>query len=200
MAWPLNTNGNDPTMQKVRLPNIVERYSAHHDRVGVVVTLTRDVFVWNIGGSLISLDTSKVHEQLSDFDKLDAAVLFHPFDESAAFVVYLATYNWNYSSARLLIQEFVNNIPGSIHVVNLSNTRTTSLRETFDFLQGVVIISKVDPHCTMTTPEGNTAPCQHIEDDSNGPRLRDVAFVTFNIYTKLFAFQYYHIPWTYVSA
>jgi hypothetical protein len=146
----------------------------------------------------MSLDTSKAHKQLSGFDKLDVVVLFHPFDGSTAFVVNLATNNWDHSLARLLIQEFVNNIPESIHVVNLSNTRTTSLRETFDFLQGVVTISKVDPHCTMTTPEEDNAPCQHIEDDGNKPRPQDVAFVTFNIYTKLFACQYYHIPWTYV--
>jgi hypothetical protein len=132
---------------------------------------------------------------------LDTAVLFHPIDESIAFVVYLATNEWNRRPARLLIQEFVHNIPTSTNVVNLSNTGSTSLQETFDFVEGIVIILKADPYCTMTTSEWNNhAPCQHIEDDNNRPRLQDVAFVTFDIYTKLFALQYHHIPWTYVFA
>ena len=60
--------------------------SARGKHVGLI-TKANEVLVWNIGGSLISVQRPKIQESESTYWSPEA-IVFHPFNERHFFIVY----------------------------------------------------------------------------------------------------------------
>ena len=76
-AWDLELN----PVENVRLPSRIRYMSAYKDKVGLI-THSKEIFVWHIGGALKQLDTTGLEEKMDGFDRWEiSSILFHPVSE-----------------------------------------------------------------------------------------------------------------------
>ena len=201
-AWPLNPAARkDEVNYKVRIPRMLKDASVQHNRVGLV-TSAKEVYVWTIGAQLRSIDSSAALDQLSGMFLDQAAVYFHPDDERRFFVIYMAfAASGKADYVRLLVQEFDDAGVCSIQHIDIFNcTPYPSLLKPLIREQPIAIL-RVNPQCTMDLQPctKQTEPCQHSSGASKG-LLETTTLVTYDIYTKEFAFQTHHCPPRYVKS
>jgi hypothetical protein len=196
-AWPL-TYPQTKSYESIRLPAPAVRISAQKNQVGIVTT-THQVLIWSIGGALISVDPSAVHEFVSDFSIKQGLVVFHPLEEKCFYVIYEA---WprHLTSAkvqtnRVVAQEFIGGAQTMTKLLDLHLSTAEPLDLTGLLHDGVVGIHKNFLAQLWTTSESDTNEYQtNRRSGQTGPNdIHHKVFtvVTFDIYQRKFDLQEY---------
>ena len=196
-AWPL-TYPQTMSHESIRLPAPAVRISAHKNQVGIVTT-AHQVLIWSIGGALISVDTSAVHEYLPGFTIRQGLVVLHPLEQGCFYVIYEA---WpkhftstNVHTRRVVAQEFMGGKPTKIKLLDLHLSRAESLDLTGPLHDGVVGIHKNFQAQLSTTSESDTGEYQGNgrsgQTETNDIHPTVFTMATFDIYQGRFALEDY---------
>ncbi|KAE9372108.1 hypothetical protein N431DRAFT_236388 [Stipitochalara longipes BDJ] len=202
-AWPL-TYPPTRSHESIRLPARVLRISAQKDQVGIVDTAYQ-VLIWTVGGPLRSVDTSILHESISEFRIGQGLVVFHPLNESCIFVVYEA---WSkhftitkvdpYGWCRVIVQEYVEGRAAVTKFLDLNSLIPGPLKPV-----GLVHDHRIEVHrsflaqtSTGAEPSNGRLQSHGISGQTTNPDISPKPFiiVTFDIYQKKFISEEYYIP------
>jgi hypothetical protein len=186
--------------ESIRLPVPAVRVSAQKNRVGIVTT-AHQILIWSIGGALVSVDTSTVHEYLPGFTIRQGLVVFHPLEQNCFYVIYEA---WpkhftsaNVYTRRVVAQEFMGGKPTKIKLLDLRVSTPEPLDLTGPLHDGVVGIHECFQAQLSTPSESGTGGYQRSsrsrQTETNEIHPTAFTMATFDIYQGRFALEDYCI-------
>ncbi len=197
-AWHL-VNFESEKHESIRLPGRVSRLSAQKSQVGIFTT-THQVFIWTIGGPLISINTSAITDQLSDFRLRQGLVVFHPLQKDCFFIVHEA---WpghavvtDSRTCRIVVQKFNEAKLTMTKCLNISPSTPESLTIPGLLHDGVIGVFKGYIARSGIAADLNAHDLQTRSgsDRAHDPEPNIFTIAIFDIYQMRFFFEEYSLP------